>query len=160
MAVPIEARVGESLRRRNWTLATAESCTGGLVGHRITQIPGSSDYFLGGIVAYSNQAKEKLLNVSPGTLMRYGAVSEATAMEMAQGVQQAFSSDVGLSITGIAGPDSDSSDKPVGLTWIAICTAEEAINECHHWQGDRSSNKRQSAQAALKLLYRLLKEKP
>lgn len=160
MAVPIEARLGEALRRRKWTLALAESCTGGLISHRITQVPGSSEYFLGGIVAYSNQAKEKFLNVHPETLKRYGAVSEKTAMEMAQGAKRAFSSDVGLSITGIAGPDSDSSEKPVGLTWIAVSTREGTCSECHCWQGNRSSNKRQSAQAALRLLYRLLKEQP
>jgi PncC family amidohydrolase len=158
MGVPLEARVGEALRIREWTLALGESCTGGLVGYRITQMPGSSEYFLGGIVAYSNQAKEKLLNVHPETLKRYGAVSEKTAMEMAEGARQAFASEVGLSITGIAGPDSDSSEKPVGLTWIAISTPAGTYSECHHWKGDRTSNKRRSAQAALKLLYRLLSE--
>lgn len=160
MCVPIEARLAKALLRRYWTVALAESCTGGLVGHRITQIPGSSAYFSGGIVAYSNRAKLALLGVQPKTIEQYGAVSQETAMEMAQGARRVFSADVGLSVTGIAGPGGDSSEKPVGLTWIALSTPAGACSECHQWRGDRSTNKRQSAQAALNLLYRYLNELP
>ena len=158
MSGAIEARLGEKLRKRKMSLALAESCTGGLIGHRITQIPGASDYFLGGIVAYSNRAKEQILGVQAKTLEAHGAVSEATAIEMAQGARRLFSSDLGLSVTGIAGPSSDSSEKPIGLTWIAVSTAKGAWSQSHRWGGDRTTNKEQSASAALHFLEEHLEE--
>jgi len=154
----LELQLGRLLKERGWTLATAESCTGGLVGHRITEVPGSSDYFMGGIIAYSYEAKQKFLGVKPATLETHGAVSEETAIEMADGVREAFEVEVGIALTGIAGPASDLSDKPVGLTWIAISTPKGTWAESYHWEKDRSSNKIQSAQAALDLALRIIRE--
>jgi PncC family amidohydrolase len=138
----------------------AESCTGGLLGHRITEVPGSSDYFVGGIIAYAYEAKEKFLGVDPKTLEIHGAVSEETAVQMAEGVRKAFDVDIGIGVTGIAGPASDLSEKPVGLTWIAVSTTEGTLAQSHHWKGDRSSNKLQSAQAALDLALRIIQVTP
>jgi PncC family amidohydrolase len=155
-----ELQLGRFLKDRNWTLAVAESCTGGLLGHRITEVPGSSDYFMGGIIAYSYEAKEKYLGVQPKTLEIYGAVSEETAIEMAEGVRESFDVEIGVAVTGIAGPASDLSEKPVGLTWIAVSTRQNTIAESYRWEGDRSENKRLSSEAALELTLRILQEHP
>lgn len=156
----LEVRVGELLRRRGWTLALAESCTGGLVGHRVTNIPGSSDYFLGGVVAYANEAKERLLHVRHETLDRYGAVSRETALEMAKGARQAFGADVGVGITGIAGPGGGLPGKPVGLTWIAVSTRQMEVAESRTFSGERLAVKQQASVAALALLARVLEGEP
>jgi len=119
----LEEQVGKLLRQKQMKLTLAESCTGGLVGHRITNIPGSSDYYMGSITAYAYEAKERLLGVSHETLIQFGAVSRETALEMAHGVRLALSTDfpldhsVGVSITGIAGPGGGMPNKPVGLVW-------------------------------------------
>ena len=152
MTDSLEARVGKALRARGYTLALAESCTGGLIGHRLTNIPGSSDYFLGDIIAYSYEAKERVLGVHHRTLYEHGAVSRETAIEMARGARQALGADIGLSVTGIAGPTGGLPGKPVGLTWIAISTREEETAHEHTWQGDRETNKELSASAALEML--------
>ncbi|MGC8880358.1 MAG: CinA family protein [Anaerolineae bacterium] len=144
--------VGEQLRARGWRLAVAESCTGGLVGHWITEVAGSSDYFLGGVIAYSNQAKEQLLGVHPSTLLQHGAVSEATAREMAAGVRRLLGADVALAVTGIAGPGGGTTEKPVGLVYIALDAPDHQTCRRHVWDGDRAANKAQSAHAALALL--------
>jgi PncC family amidohydrolase len=158
MSEPIEVQIGRALKGRHWTLAVAESCTGGLLGHRITEVPGSSEYFMGGIIAYAYEAKEKFLSVDHKILETYGAVSEETAVQMAEGVRKAFDVDVGIGVTGIAGPASDLSEKPVGLTWIAVSTVEGTSAQSHHWHGDRSANKLQSAQAALEFALRIIRE--
>jgi PncC family amidohydrolase len=158
MSNPVEVLVGCALKERGSTLAVAESCTGGLIGHKITEVPGSSDYFMGGIIAYAYEAKEKFLNVDHATLEIHGAVSKETAIQMAEGVRKAFDVDIGISATGIAGPASDLSEKPVGLTWIAVSTEEGVFAETHQWKGDRASNKLQSAEAALKLALRIIQE--
>ncbi len=158
MAEALEVRIGQALRRRGWTLSLAESCTGGLVSHRVTNVAGSSDYYRGGIVSYANQAKVGLLGVRPETLAAHGAVSRETALEMAAGARQALAADVGLSVTGIAGPGGGSPDKPVGLTWIAVNTPEGQTAERQVWSGDRESVKCQSAEAALVLLLRALED--
>lgn len=150
------ARLGNALQRRAWTLAVAESCTGGLIGHLITNTPGSSVYFLGGIVAYAYQAKENLLGVDHELLVREGAVSEGVALAMARGARQAFSADVALSVTGIAGPGGGEPLKPVGLTWIALSSAEKTLARRFLWSGEREANKVSSALAALDLLGALL----
>ncbi len=155
-----EVRVGGLLRRRGWTLALAESCTGGLVGHRVTNVPGSSDYFLGGVVAYANEAKERLLHVHHETLERYGAVSRETALEMAEGARQAFGADVGVAVTGIAGPGGGLPEKPVGLTWIAVSTRQMEVAESHTFSGERLAIKQQASEAALALLARVLEGEP
>jgi PncC family amidohydrolase len=155
---PIEVQLGRALKERGWTMAVAESCTGGLVGHKITEIPGSSDYFMGGIIAYAYEAKEQFLGVDQTTLETYGAVSEETAVQMAESVRNAFNVDIGISVTGIAGPASDLSEKPVGLTWMAVSTTEGVVAESHRWKGDRTSNKLQSAEAALKLALKIIRK--
>lgn len=156
MTEPLEALVGQALRRQGLTLALAESCTGGLIGHRLTNVPGSSDYFLGGIVAYAYDAKERLLGVHHRTLYEHGAVSRETALEMARGARIALGADIGLSVTGIAGPTGGLPGKPVGLTWIALSTRDDERAESYVWQGDRESNKAESAEAALAFLLRAL----
>ena len=148
---PIEVRLGQALAARGLTIAVAESCTGGLVGHLLTNAPGSSAYFLGGIIAYSYDAKERLLNVQHNTLYDHGAVSEQTALEMAQGVRRALGSDIGISVTGIAGPGGGLPDKPVGLTWIGLSVRDEDAARQFVWNSDREGNKAQSAVAALTL---------
>lgn len=154
--VPIEEQVGNLLRQKGLTVSLAESCTGGLVGHLLTQVPGSSDYLMGGVIAYSNAAKEQILRVKKQTLDQFGAVSEETAIEMAQGAMELFHTDFAIAVTGIAGPASDYSEKPVGLTWIALRSEETTQAESHLWQGDRAENKAQSAEAALQLLLAIL----
>ncbi len=156
MDEPLEVVIGRLLRERRQTLAVAESCTGGLVGHRITNVPGSSEYFLGAIVAYSYEAKERLLGVRHQTLYEHGAVSRETVVEMARGARQAFRSDLGLAVTGIAGPGGGLPNKPVGLTWIALSTREGEWTERHVWEGDRLQNKADSVEASLGLLARVL----
>lgn len=156
MVEGLEVRIGDLLRRRGWTLALAESCTGGLVGHRITNVPGASEYFVGGVVAYANDAKERLLHVRRETLERHGAVSREAALEMAKGTRLAFGADVGVAITGIAGPGGGAPGKPVGLTWIAASTSVVDVAEWHTFPGDRQAVKQQASEAALNLLARLL----
>ena len=152
----LEEKVGTALTERGWTLALGESCTGGLVAHRITEVPGSSEYFLGGVVAYSNPIKEALLDVRSSTLEAVGAVSEQTAREMALGARKTIRASVGVSITGIAGPGGGTVDKPVGLTYIAVSTPEGEWLERQVFEGDRHANKKSSADAALKLLLEAL----
>ena len=150
--------IGQALRARGWTLALGESCTGGLLSHYITNVPGSSEYFLGGIVAYAYQSKEQLLGVRHDTLDRHGAVSRETALEMARGARHAFSADVGLSVTGIAGPGGGLPDKPVGLTWVAVSTRGGEWGERHIGLGDRQANKEDAVNCALTLLLRILEQ--
>jgi len=139
-------------------LAVAESCTGGLIGHRITQVSGSSAAFLGGVIAYHNSVKEKTLGVPADILEREGAVSEATALAMAEGVRRLLGADIGLAVTGIAGPTGGTEDRPVGLTYVALSAAPDVlICERHLWRGRRQQNKDSSAMAALSLLHRHLK---
>ncbi|MBC7814223.1 MAG: nicotinamide-nucleotide amidohydrolase family protein, partial [Burkholderiales bacterium] len=116
----LEVRIGAMLLERKLTIATAESCTGGLVAHRLTNISGSSAYVIGGVVSYSNEAKETLLRVKHETLLAHGAVSEETATEMALGALAQFDTDFAVSITGIAGPGGGTEQKPVGLTYIGL----------------------------------------
>ena len=148
----LEDAVGRLLIERGLTLATAESCTGGLLGNRITNVAGSSEYYLGGIVSYSDAAKMNLLGVSQETLKKFGAVSEETAQEMAAGARRVLQSDVGVSITGIAGPTGGTEDKPVGLVYIAVDVAGDVAVRKFVFSEDRRYNKELSAQAALNLV--------
>lgn len=156
MEEQIEVKVGRLLREKGLTLAVAESCTGGLVGHLLTNVSGSSDYFRGGVVAYAYGAKERLLGVRHKTLYDFGAVSEQTAREMARGARSALSADIGLSVTGIAGPGGGMPDKPVGLTWAAVSARDGYWVERNVWDGDRDGNKSASAVGALALLLKVL----
>ena len=122
--IPIEGVIGDELRKGGLSLGTAESCTGGLLSHRITNVSGSSDYYKGGIVAYSNEVKQKILHVAEKTLEEKGAVSAACAREMPSGVINMLDADIGIETTGIAGPTGGTPDKPVGLVNIALATNE------------------------------------
>ena len=148
----LEIEVGELLRQQGLRLAVAESCTGGLVGHRVTNIPGSSDYFLGGIISYANEAKEGLLGVRHETLEKYGAVSEETVREMAAGVRKRLGTSLGIAITGIAGPGGGTAEKPAGLVWIGLSAPDGEQARRFLFAGDRLAVKSQAAQAALQLL--------
>jgi nicotinamide-nucleotide amidase len=157
----MEEVVGRLLRKSGKTLAIAESCTSGILGTLITRIPGSSDYFRGGALCYSNDAKVKLCGVSPETLAKHGAVSAETAGELACGIRTALSGDIGISITGIAGPDGGSAEKPVGLVYIGL--SDGVCTESRHRivPGDRESIRERSAYFALSMLRGfLLKLKP
>ena len=155
----IEAEVGTLLTNQGLTLATAESCTGGLLGYRITSVSGSSGYYLGGFVVYADDAKEWLLGVKHKTLVAHGTVSEQTALEMARGARQRLRADLGISITGIAGPTGGTPEKPVGLVYIALSSPEADLCQRHVWQGDRVANRKQSAEAALRLIRSYLQER-
>ena len=152
MNQPIESIVGSLLLERKLTIATAESCTGGLVADRITNIPGSSSYFHGGIVAYAYEAKVALLQVSWDTLRKCGAVSLETVIEMARGGRVALGTHIAVSISGIAGPGGGLPDKPVGTTWIGLSTTEGDWARKFVWAGDRIQNKAYSAEAALQFV--------
>ena len=147
-----EIRAGELLKSAGKTVVTAESCTGGLIAHRLTNVSGSSAYLLGGIVAYSNEAKMNLLRVQESTLIAVGAVSEEVAGEMAVGARNLFHADYALSVTGIAGPDGGTAEKPVGLTYVGLATPQDVRVQRFVWDGDREANKDLSADAALKML--------
>jgi len=149
---PIENLLCNLMRQRKFTLATAESCTGGLIANRITDVPGSSEYFRGGIVAYAYEAKVALLDVSWDTLRTYGAVSKETVIEMARGARIALGADIAVSVSGIAGPGGGMPDKPVGTTWIGLSTTEGDWGRKYVWQGDRLQNKCYSADAAFRFI--------
>lgn len=157
-SIPLEVQIGDLLKNRKMKLTFAESCTGGLVGHRITNIPGSSDYYLGSVTAYAYEVKEHLLGVKHDTLMTYGAVSRECVVEMARGVRKALSGGfplediLGVSISGIAGPGGATPDKPVGTVWVGMSAKDGEWAWCFHWPGDRIANKESSAQAALQLV--------
>jgi len=154
-------RLGRALVKRGWQMASAESCTGGLVGHVITQVPRSSDHYLGGIISYSNAVKEELLDV-PGDLIEgVGAVSSEVAEAMTSGALEHFPvAHLAVAVTGIAGPDGGSAEKPVGLTYVAAALRDgAAVVERHTWPHDRDGNKRASALAALDLATRLVGER-
>jgi PncC family amidohydrolase len=155
---PLEVMVGEILRQRGQWLAVAESCTGGLISHLVTNVAGSSSYFLGGVTAYANEAKVHLLGVHQETLEKFGAVSSETVIEMARGVRNALAADIGISVSGIAGPDGGTPDKPVGTVWIGLSSAQEEYARHFLWAGDRLSVKEQSARAALMLLLEYLQK--
>jgi nicotinamide-nucleotide amidase len=145
----MESVVGRLLTERGLSVATAESCTGGLVAERITDVPGSSAYFLGGIVAYSNAAKASLLGVSEALLESEGAVSEPVVRAMAEGARARFGSDLGVATSGISGPDGGTPEKPVGLVWIALSTAEGTHSDSFVFSVDRSRHRSLTAQVAL-----------
>lgn len=144
--------IGVMLRSRSETLAVAESCTGGGLGDTITEVAGSSDYFLGGVISYSNQAKVDLLGVSERVLEDEGAVSEKVAIQMAEGVMKRFKSTHGIGITGIAGPSGATRKKPVGLVYIAVSSKNRTVCKEYHFNGSRSEVKDQATTAALEML--------
>ncbi len=153
----LSRRVGAALIDRCATVCAAESCTGGMILSTLTDSAGSSAYVAGGVVSYSNEAKMRLLGVSEGTLMAHGAVSEATAAEMARGALALFRADYALSVTGIAGPGGGSLEKPVGLTYIGMAGSKGLLRvERRLWEQDRIGNKVASVEAALEMLIEAL----
>ena len=158
MEQPLEILLGQLLRARGLKLATAESCTGGLIADKITDVPGSSDYFLGGFVSYAYEAKVAALGVSWDTLHKFGAVSRETVLEMARGARQVLGADLAISVSGIAGPGGGLPEKPVGATWIGLVTPDGERAEVFYWKGNRRENKEQSAQAALKMVTEFLQK--
>lgn len=148
----LAGRVGAACRAAGVTLALGESCTGGLVGHLVTQVPGASEYLRGGVVAYADDAKAGLLDVTPSALAEHGAVSAQVAIAMAAGARARFGADVGAAVTGISGPGGGTAEKPVGLTYVAVADAKGTAVRRFVWHGGRSANKRASARAALELL--------
>lgn len=148
----IEAAVGQVLRTKKMTLAVAESCTGGLISSRITDVSGSSDYFMLGVVAYSNKIKENILGVSGELIKKYGTVSKQVSLEMAKGARLLANTDIGIGVTGIAGPIGGTKLKPVGLVYIALVTGKKRIVKEFHFKGSRQDIKFQASQAALQLL--------
>ena len=157
MGTSLEIEIGLLLRKSGLKIASAESCTGGLIAHRITNVPGSSDYFLGGVVAYANQVKVGLLNASPQTLMEHGAVSRETVLEIARGVRWLLNADLAVSASGVAGPGGGTPEKPVGTVWIGLAAADGEWARLFRFPGDREQNKALSAEAALELVYDYLR---
>ncbi|MCF8452813.1 MAG: competence/damage-inducible protein A [Pedobacter sp.] len=156
--IPIEKVIMDFMESNNLTLSLAESCTGGYISHQFTQHPGSSKVFLGGAVTYSNSLKMSMLGVSEETLRNYGAVSEETVKEMAEGAHSAFHSDYSIAVSGIAGPDGGTEEKPVGTIWIAITGKSKTITRKYNFGNKRTQNIERSATTALILLYKLMKE--
>jgi PncC family amidohydrolase len=150
--VDLAAAVLQALRDRGWTLATAESCTGGLLGDTLTDVAGSSDGYLGGVIAYSNAVKIAHLGVPELVLNTVGAVSAETAQAMAVGVRTRFNATVGLSTTGIAGPGGATPGKPVGLVYLGLALPDGVSVERHIWHADRRGNKTASAERAFSWL--------
>lgn len=152
----LEEEIVKKLLEKNYTITTAESCTGGLLAGRILNVPGASAVYNEGHITYSNEAKERLLNVSHETLMQYGAVSRQTAEEMAYGAAQAAQADIGLSTTGIAGPGGGTKEKPVGLIYVGCYVEGNTYTRECHFQGTREENRAAAVEAALGLLLQYL----
>jgi len=148
--------IGHLLRDGGHTLSVAESCTGGLLGAELTKISGSSDYFKGGAIVYSNELKIKVLNVNPDTIKDFGAVSEQTARELAENANKKYETDYSLSITGIAGPTGGNDEKPVGTVWIGMATPDNTITKNYHFGNDREINRERAVGTALNMLYKEL----
>lgn len=152
----LSTNIGNILFENHLTISTAESCTGGLVGHVLTRISGASAYFTGGVIAYSNQIKEKALGVKAKTLKKFGAVSSQTAEEMASGIRKKFNTTIGISTTGIAGPTGGTPEKPVGLVWIGISIKNKTTTYECHFDGDREQIQYETVKTLLsKLLLEL-----
>ncbi len=148
----IEQEIGDLLRQRGMTLGAVESATGGLISHRITNVPGSSDYYRGSVTAYSNEAKVRIVGVNGETIDRYGAVSARVAEEMAEGGRKLLAVDVCLADTGIAGPGGATQEKPVGLFYLGLSIKGKTYSRQHRFTGSREQNKQAAAEAALRWL--------
>lgn len=152
----LSAVVGRALLDRGQTLATAESCTGGMIGQTLTAVPGSSAYYLGGIVAYDNSVKRGVLGVSESTLTEHGAVSEACVRQMAESVRKLLGTTYGVAVSGIAGPGGGTQDKPVGTVWLAASSPERTLCRLIQWPGDREQVRKIATAAALNLVHKLM----
>lgn len=154
--LPLEVLVGRTLLKKNLKLATAESCTGGNVARKITEVPGSSAYFNGSVVAYSNDVKQNVLMVGDETLEKFGAVNAYVVEEMANGVRRLLTADVSVAISGIAGPDGGTVDKPVGTVWIAVSTADRTVSQMYRFGANRIQNIERTTQSALLFLLEII----
>ncbi len=154
----IEKLLCEKLIEKKLKLATAESCTGGLIAQKITSVPGASDCFDLGVVTYANEQKQKILGVSAETLEKYGAVSEQTALEMCKGVKKIADADFGISVTGIAGPGGGTAEKPVGTVWVGICGKDIHKAEKFLFGGNREQVREQTAETALEMVLNEIKK--
>jgi PncC family amidohydrolase len=152
----LAARVQAAALAAGRSVATAESCTGGLIGHLLTEVPGSSAYFLGGVISYADGLKANVLGVPRSSLEQHGAVSAQVAGAMARGARRLTGADVAVAVTGVAGPGGGSAAKPVGLTYVAVADARGVDVRRYAWDGDRSENKRRTARAALELVWEAL----
>lgn len=150
-------QLGKALLDRGWRATCAESCTGGGVAYAITEVAGSSQWFDAGFVTYSNAMKQRVLGVTADSLERCGAVSDAVVREMATGALKAAGADMAVSVSGIAGPDGGSADKPVGTVWFAWAAPEQLLTACHRFPGDRQSVREQAVAQALRGLLELVK---
>jgi nicotinamide-nucleotide amidase len=151
----LAAQLGRALEARNLRVATAESCTGGWIAKALTDIPGSSRWLEGGVVAYSNSAKSSLLGVAAGTVAAHGAVSEPVVRAMAEGARARFGVPLTVAVSGVAGPDGGTADKPVGTVWFAWANGRETTAACERFAGDREAVRRQSVDFALRRLLEL-----
>ncbi|SER78640.1 competence/damage-inducible protein A [Pedobacter rhizosphaerae] len=156
--IPLEKAILNIMKEKGLTLSTAESCTGGYIAHLITQHPGSSSVYWGGAVSYANELKESILGVREETLAGYGAVSEQTVIEMAEGAVEHFKTDYAIAVTGVAGPDGGTEDKPVGTVWIAVSNQSKTIAKVFNFSNKRIQNIERAAISALTMLLNLLKE--
>lgn len=160
MPESLEIRLGQLFEGRDLWLAVTESSTGGLLGHMVTNAPGSSTYFKGGVIAYANEVKADLLGVKSQTLDRYGAVSKETVLEMARGVRQLLKADIGVAISGVAGPGGGTDEKPVGTTVIGMSALETEIAGAFVFPGQRLDIKTQAAQSAIQMVIDYLQDNP
>jgi len=151
MMIDTAKQLVDTLKAQGKTLATAESCTGGGIGHAITAVSGSSAVYLGGVISYANSVKEHVLGVKAAVLETVGAVSEETARAMAEGVCRLTGADIGVAVTGIAGPNADGTDKPVGLVYIAVCKDGYVSVSENHFTGDREAVRNQTIETAMRL---------
>ena len=152
----LEQVVGEILKKRGAALALAESCTGGTIAQMITSVPGSSEYFLGSVVAYTNDIKEKVLGVKPDAIVQSGAVSESVVRQMAEGVLRLYGADYSIATSGIAGPGGGTPEKPVGTTWIAVASKEKTISRLYHFGEHRGRNIQKASMTGLNMLRMLI----
>ena len=158
MPESLEIRLGQLLKGRDLWLAVTESNTGGLLSHLITNVPGSSTYFKGGVIAYANEVKADVLGVSSQTLDNFGAVSKETVIEMARGVRKVLDADIGVAISGIAGPGGGTDEKPVGTTVIGMSALEQETTKLFVFPGERLDIKIQAAQSAIQMVIDFLEE--
>ena len=156
LTMKLEKAIGDLLREKKWTLSIAESCTGGLICDRITNVSGSSDYFMGGMVTYSNESKAKHLGVPPGNIKKYGAVSPQVAKKMAQGVRKIFGTTFGLSTTGVAGPTGGTKRSPIGRVFIGLAAGRKVLVKKLDLKGTRRGIKEEATETALRFLYEKL----
>ena len=155
----LEKTIGDHLRNKGWTLSIAESCTGGLICDRITNISGSSEYFMGGMVTYSNESKAKYLGIPLNYIKKYGAVSPQVARKMAQGVRKAFHTTFGLSTTGVAGPTGGTKRSPIGRVFIGLAKGRRIWVRKLDLKGNRRKIKEKASERSLEFLYEILIEK-